>query len=58
MVLADAILAMCRAPRTRLGDDFQTVIYRRRIQEGWRLEVPDFALDRHTARGRHMGKDY
>ena len=58
MVLANAILAMCRAKKTRLGDDFQTVIYRRRIQEGWRLEVPDFALDRHTARGRHMGRDY
>ncbi len=58
MVLANAILALCRAPKTRVGDDLQTMVYRKRIQEGWRLEVPDFALDRHTQRGRTMGRDY
>ncbi len=58
MVLANAILAICRAPKTRVGDDLQTMIYRRRLQEGWRLEVPDYALDRHTARGRQKGRDY
>jgi len=58
MVLANAILALCRAPKTRVGDDLQTMVYRKRIQEGWRLEMPDYALDRHTARGRHMKRDY
>lgn len=58
MVLANAILAMCRAPKTRLGDDFQTIIYRKVMFENWRPEVPDFALDRHTQRGRRLNRDW
>jgi len=58
MALGNAILAMCRAEKTRLGDDFQTVIYRRREFEGWRLDIPDFALDRHTAAGRAKGRGW
>jgi hypothetical protein len=58
MPLANAILAMCRARKTRLGDDFQSVIYRRREFEGLRLEVPDFAFDQHTQAGRAKGRGW
>ncbi len=58
MVLANAIVAMCRAPKTRLGDDLQTVIYRRRIFGGWRLVIPDYAKDKHTGAGRQMGRGW
>jgi hypothetical protein len=49
---------MCRAKKTRLGDDLQTIVYRRRIFQKLRLEVPDVALDQHTARGRRMGRSW
>jgi replication-associated recombination protein RarA len=55
MVLANAILAMCRASKSRIGDEFQIVIYGRR-ERGLHLDVPDFALDMHTAKGRSMGR--
>ncbi len=51
--LGNAILAMCRATKSRIGDEFQIVIYGRR-KEGWKAEVPDHALDMHTSRGRGM----
>jgi len=56
--LANAILALCRAKKTRLADDFQAVIYRRREFESWKLDIPDFALDRHTAAGRAKGRGW
>lgn len=56
MVLANAILAMCRAPKSRIGDEFQIVVYGRR-EAGWKLEVPDYALDMHTGRGRRLKRD-
>ncbi len=53
MALGNAILALCRATKSRIGDEFQIVIYGRR-EEGWKAEVPDYALDMHTSRGRGM----
>lgn len=54
LVLANAILILCRAQKTRLADDLQCVVYRRRIFEGWKLDIPDYALDKHTGKGRAM----
>jgi replication-associated recombination protein RarA len=56
LVLCNAIVAMCRAKKTRLADDMQAVVYRRREFKNWRLEIPDFALDKHTQKGRRMGR--
>jgi hypothetical protein len=57
LVLCNVIVAMCTAEKTRLADDLQCVIYRKRDFEEWRLDIPDFALDKHTKRGRGMGRD-
>lgn len=32
------------------------VVYAEQQYEGKRLEVPDFALDKHTAKGKAMGR--
>lgn len=58
IVLGNAILAMCKAKKTRLADNFICAITHRRDSEGWRLEVPDYALDRHTQRGRSMKRGF
>lgn len=53
LVLANAIMLMCRSPKSRLADHFQMVAYR----STERFEVPDWALDKHTGRGRALGRD-
>ena len=53
MALGNAILALCRARKNRIGDEFQIVAYGRR-EDGWKAGVPDYALDMHTSRGRGM----
>ncbi len=55
MVLANIVMAMCRAEKTREGENLKTVI-RHRISNGWRPEIPDYALDMHTRRGKKLGR--
>ena len=55
MMLANIILAMCRAIKTREAENFQGVV-RMRTKSGWRPEIPDYALDMHTRRGKKMGR--
>ena len=47
-----AVTAMCAASKTRICDDLAVCVY----QQPERLEIPDNALDKHTARGRRMGR--
>jgi replication-associated recombination protein RarA len=56
MFLAAAVLHMCRAKKSSVNSDFACTLYDRYHRDGWRLEVPDWALDKHTARGRQMGR--
>jgi hypothetical protein len=58
IILANAIIALCRAKKSRLADSFMAVISHRRDSEGWRLKVPDYALDKHTACGKQLGRSW
>lgn len=49
------ILYLCRCLKNREGDDFACYVIERR-KKGWRIEIPDYALDDHTDRGRKMGR--
>lgn len=49
---AHAVLLLCRAPKSRIVD--HAVIVTRRAGE--RPEIPDEAVDRHTSRGKRMGR--
>ena len=51
--LIHAVLVLARAKKSRICDHALMVMY-----EGERepLEVPDYALDQHTSRGRQMGR--
>lgn len=60
LILANAILLMSRAPKTRISDEFQRVVTQRWMEDwkgGNRPGLPDYALDCHTRRGRQMGRD-
>jgi len=55
LALANAILIMCRARKSREADNFQAVIRGKRMS-GLKLEIPDYALDGHTYRGKGLGR--
>ncbi len=52
LFLMHAIIAMCQASKTRICDDLAVCVY----QQSERYEIPDNALDKHTGRGRRMGR--
>ena len=54
--LVNAILCLCRSPKSRITDDLLNIVYCERELEGKRLEIPDFALDMHTKKGSAMGR--
>lgn len=51
--LINAVMFMCRATKTRRADYWHSIIY----LTDMRKDVPDFALDKHTAAGRDMGRN-
>lgn len=53
LILANAILTMCRAKKSRISDHFQRFMMEA-WQNGRKREIPDYALDKHTKRGRTM----
>ena len=58
LCLSNAILAMCRSEKSRLADNFMTVVQQQRAQQGLKLEVPDYALDKHTLKGKQKGRGW
>jgi replication-associated recombination protein RarA len=55
LYLTNAIVCLCRSQKSRITDDLQTVVYKER-EKGKFLSIPDFAFDKHTIRGKAMGK--
>lgn len=53
--IAHAVLYLCRTQKNRYVDDYANYVALRR-ERGWRPEIPDFALDQHTERGRELGR--
>jgi hypothetical protein len=56
IMLAHAVIALCRAPKSRIADDLCALTSHRIESEGEKLEIPDYALDFHTKRGRAKGR--
>lgn len=50
-----ALLVLCRAQKSTEVDDAKTLVDER-MEAGLKLEVPDYALDVHTKRGKEMGR--
>lgn len=55
LVLANTIILLCRSPKSRIADHFQCVVNQGRAH-GERLEIPDYALDKHTSAGKRLGR--
>lgn len=52
LALVNAVLYLCRSPKSRIADHLYSIIYMSPIT----FDVPDFAFDKHTRRGKAMGR--
>jgi replication-associated recombination protein RarA len=55
LFLGHAILLLCLSAKSRVVDNFQIVHYATHLEEP--REVPEWAFDMHTARGKREGRD-
>lgn len=55
LYVANIILLLCRSPKSRLGDHFQAACGKP-VKLGTPYEVPEYAFDKHTTRGRKLGR--
>ncbi len=55
LFFVNAVLILARAPKCRVADDLTIALYGN-MERGERLEMPDYAVDKHTFRGRKMGR--
>lgn len=60
LILANAMLLMCRAAKARTADHLQRVVTQQWMDEQMtgRRGVPDYALDKHTRRGKALGRGF
>lgn len=56
MAVGNAIRMMCRAKKSREGDHFAAAIGWASILESFKPEVPDWVYDRHTSKGKRLGR--
>lgn len=54
-IIAMAVLYLARSPKNREVNDFVAYVHNKR-KEGWKLPMPDYAIDVHTYRGKSMGR--
>lgn len=55
LLLLGLVLSFARAPKTRIVDNY-TIVMKERVKEGY--EIPDVAVDKHTKRGKAMGRHW
>lgn len=56
LYLVNAVVCLCFSQKSRITDDLLNVVYTEREMENKFLPIPEYALDKHTARGKAMGK--
>jgi len=56
LYLVNAVVCLCFSQKSRISDDLLNVVYTERDNGLPLPPIPEFALDKHTARGKAMGK--
>ena len=56
LFLTHAVLFLTRSRKSRIVDDLLNVVYGQIQHEDKKLPIPNYALDRHTLRGKKMGR--
>jgi replication-associated recombination protein RarA len=52
-----AIQVLCEAKKDRIIDEIKGYLKVKRREENYRPEIPDYAIDMHTKRGKERGRD-
>lgn len=55
-VIGFMALYLAKSAKSRLVDYWGGIILKRK-EKGWKAEIPTYAIDQHTAKGRDMGMD-
>lgn len=55
-IIGFVVMYLARSPKSRHVDYLGGVILKRN-EQGWKPEIPEYAIDEHTERGREAGKD-
>lgn len=55
-IIGKVVMYLVRAPKNRICDIATSMIYEKR-EKGWRLKIPEIAVDQHTARGKVLIKE-
>jgi len=60
LILANAMLLLCRSPKVRTADHLQRVVTQQWMDEALdgRRGIPDYALDKHTRRGKGLKRGF
>jgi replication-associated recombination protein RarA len=58
LFLVHAVLFLARSPKSRMVVDLLITVYGNIKFRNQKLEIPDYALDMHTLRGRKMGRGF
>jgi len=58
LFLTHAVLFLARSRKSRIVDDLLNVVYGEIQHEDRKLTIPDYALDKHTQRGREMKRGW
>jgi replication-associated recombination protein RarA len=58
LFLVHAVLFLARSPKSRMVDDLLITVYGNIRFKNEKLEIPYYALDMHTARGKMMGRGF
>jgi replication-associated recombination protein RarA len=56
LMVGNAVRVMCRSPKSRAGCHFAAAIGLRAQLEGFAPEIPDWAQDVHTLKGKAIGR--
>lgn len=56
MAVGNSIRMMCRAVKSREGDHFAASLGWASILEKFKPELPDWAFDKHTSKGKKLGR--
>ena len=56
LFLIQAVLLLSRSPKNRIVDDLFAIIDSNIKDYDKKIEIPDYALDKHTFRGKKMGR--
>jgi len=56
LFLTNAVVNLVRCKKSRITDDLLHVVYGEMQYENKKLDIPDYALDMHTLRGKKMGR--